>query len=218
MPTESARETVDGRGKRITTFVVYEAKRRIEAMRDGDRLEVLTDDFEPFHADLEAWCRSTGHRLLESGSADSGLRFVIEKRSRASVRKTLAMVVSVVGLEELLSPLGFALAAALEDIEVDLFFQGPAVRVLARGFRPRLRGWSRPFSRFAVAQMSKAGHLPPRDKLEQLRSLGARIYVCGPSMEHFKVAASELMFEDLRVVEYLSFMRVMAKAEIQLWV
>ena len=46
------------------------------------------------------------------------------------------MVISNPDLEELLSPLGFALAAALEGIEVRLYVQGPAVRILGRGARP----------------------------------------------------------------------------------
>ncbi len=38
------------------------------------------------------------------------------------------MVLSSVGLEELRSPLEFALGAALEGIQVNLYFQGPAAR------------------------------------------------------------------------------------------
>ena len=38
--------------------------------------------------------------------------------------KKVAMVISNSGLEELLSPLGFALGAALEGMEVHMYFQG----------------------------------------------------------------------------------------------
>lgn len=217
METTTTKATLDGRGKSITTFVVYEASQQLDKMADGEVLEILTDDFEPFGADIAAWCEATGHRLVESTPTHEGLRFFIEKRSREPSGKRLAMVISTNGLEELLSPLGFALAAALEGIEVSLYFQGPAVRVLARGFRPKLRGWSRPFSRFAAAGMSRSGHIPAQAKIEQLRSLGARLYVCGPSMEHFNVAKDELLFEDLPIVEYLTFMRVMEQADIHLY-
>lgn len=216
MPETETRATLDGRGKSITTYVVYQARRRLEAMDEGETLEVLTDDFEPFPADIAAWCRATGHRLVESEAAASGLRFLIEKGRRKPGGKKLAMIVTAAGLEELLSPLGFALAAALEGIQVDLFFQGPAVRVLARGYRPRLAGWSRPFSRFAAAAMNRTGHIPAQEKLAQLRALGARLWVCGPSMEHFGVRREQLVFDDLAVVEYLSFMAVMEQADIQL--
>ena len=75
----------------------------------------------------------------------------------------LAMVISDPGLEQLLSPLGFALAAALEGIDVHLYVQGPAVRLLTRGFRERLPGLKRPFSRFARAGLDRAGHVPAQD-------------------------------------------------------
>jgi hypothetical protein len=75
------------------------------------------------------------------------------------------------GLEGLLSPLGFA----LEGISVHLNFPGPAVRTLARGHQPKLKGWTQPFTRFAATGTAEAGHVPAPEKLHQLRSLGAQI-------------------------------------------
>ncbi len=209
--------SLDVRGKSITTYVVFEADRQLAGLLEGELLEIVTDDLEAFSPDIAAWCEATGHRLVVTAATDDGRRFLIEKRLRKREYKQLAMVVSTDGLEELLSPLGFALAAALEGIEVHLFFQGPAVRVLARGFRPKLRGWARPFTRFAAAGMSAAGHVAAQDKLEQIRSLGGRLYVCGPSMSRFKVGKDQLIFDDLPLVEYLSFMAVMEKADIHLY-
>ena len=128
------------------------------------------------------------------------------------------MVLSSDGLLDLLSPLGFALAAALEGIDVHLYFQGPGVRVLTKRFRPKLPGLSRPFSRFAIAGMNKAGHVPPHDKLRQLHKLEAHIYVCGGSLQPFKVSKEDFIFNDLPIVEYFSFMSVMEDADVQLYV
>lgn len=207
----------DGRGKTITTYVVYEAARRLDEMAEGEVLELLTDDFEPFEADVAAWSRAAGHRLLAAERIDDDLRFRIERGAPPEKQSSLAMVISDDGLEELLSPLGFALAAALEGIDVHLYFQGPAVRTLARGHKPKLKGWTRPFTRFAAAGLAKAGHLPAQDKLRQLRSLGARIYMCGPSMAHFRVAKRDLIFDDLPIVEYLTFTPVMEEADITIY-
>lgn len=98
-----------------------------------------------------------------------------------------------------------------------VYLQGPAVRVLQRGFSPKLAGWARPFSRFAAKSMAAGGHVSPQDKLRQLRSLGAQIYLCGPSMQHFKVDPTTLIFDDLAVVEYLTFIAIMEKADINLY-
>jgi len=186
-------------------------------MAEGEVLEFLTDDYEPFRHDVTAWCEAAGHHLISTQSTPQGLSFQIEKGPAKATIGSLALVLSSDGLEELLSPLGFALAAALERMDVHLYVQGPAVRVLARGFRPKLHGWARPFSRFAATGLSKAGHLPAQDKLRQLRTLGARIYMCGPSMQHFKVKAQDLIFDDLPLVEYFTFVTVMREANIHIY-
>lgn len=210
--------SLDRRGKTITTCVVFDAGVALETLAEGEVLEILTDEFEPFEPDIAAWCVATGHTLRVSESTEAGHRFLIEKGAGATTDTSLAMVISSAGLEELLSPLGFALGAALEGIHVNLYFQGPAVRVLTHGFRPRLGGWARPFSRFAAAGMTKSGHIPAQDELHQLRRLGAHIYVCGGSLEPFKVRREDLIFDDLMIVEYLTFMAIMKEADIQLYV
>lgn len=218
METTTAQKSLDRRGRTITTFVVFDAATELQAMNDAEVLELVTDEFEPFEQDIPAWCEATGHVLVSSEKTATGHRFLIEKGSPKTKETKLAMVISDDGLEELLSPLGFALGAALEGIDVHLYFQGPAVRVLAKGFRPKLKGWARPFSRFAAAGMTKTGHIPAQEKLRQLRSLGAEIYLCGPSMQHFRVKQEDLIFVDLPIVEYLTFMSVMEKADIHLYI
>jgi predicted peroxiredoxin/TusA-related sulfurtransferase len=218
MGTATIKRSVDGTGKSITTFVLYDAAAALEEMADGEVLEILTDEFEPFVWDISAWTKATGHGLAASESTAEGHRFLIEKKTQTARDTKLAMVLSSDGLLDLLSPLGFALAAALEGIDVHLYFQGPGVRVLTKRFRPKLPGLSRPFSRFAIAGMNKAGHIPPHDKLRQLHQLGAHIYVCGGSLQPFKVKKEDFIFDDLPIVEYFSFMSVMEEADVQLYV
>jgi predicted peroxiredoxin len=189
----------------------------LDTMVEGEVLEIDTDDFEPFRADIAAWCQAIGHRLIETQTTEDGLCFFIEKRPTTSKDTKLAMVISVDGLEELLSPLGFALGAALEGIDVNLYFQGPAVRVLTKDFHPRLTGWARPFSRFAQAGMAKTGHIAAQEKLAQLRNLGAHLYVCGGSLQHFKVSREDFIYDDLPIVEYLTFMSIMEEADIHIY-
>jgi len=217
MRASTAATSLDRRGKTITTAVVFDAAVELDKLTEGGLLQLLTDDFEAFRRDVAAWCEATGDELVSSEATAEGLQFLIAKGPVKPGGDSLAMVISSDGLEELLSPLGFALAAALEGMAVHLFFQGPAVHVLDRGFRPRLSGWARPFSRFAATGLNRVGHIPAQDKLQQLRSLGAEINVCGPSMQHFKVDRDNLVFDDLRVVEYLSFMAVMRGADVHIY-
>lgn len=217
MSTIAPAHSLDRTGKTITTFVVFDATAQLRKMNEGEFLEIITDDLEFFEHDLAAWCKTTGHTLVASEAVAGGRRFLIEKGAGVQKDTSLAMVISSAGLEELLSPLAFALAAALEGIDVSLYVQGPAVRVLARGYRPKLSGWARPFSRFAAASMAKSGHIAAQDKLRQLRSLGGSIYMCAGSMDHFKVAKEDLVFDGLPLVEYLTFMAVMERADIHIY-
>jgi predicted peroxiredoxin/TusA-related sulfurtransferase len=217
MTTTTAPVVLDRRGKKITTFVVFDAAAVLQELPEGHQLQLVTDDFEPLRRDVAAWCDAVGHRLVSCEPVPEGLRFLIEKGTPKATEGSLAVVISSDGLEQLLSPLGFALAAALDGLAVHIYVQGPAVRVLKRDFRPKLRGWQRPFSRFAAAGLSRAGHLPAQEKLRQLRTLGAEIYVCGPSMQHFRVKPEDLVFTDLPVVEYFSFMAAMQRATVHIY-
>ena len=66
--------------------------------------------------------------------------------------------------------------------------------------------------------MTKSGHIPAQEKLRQLRHLGARIYVCGGPIGHFEVAREDFIFDDLPIVEYLTFMSVTERADIHMYV
>ncbi len=60
-PLPPADETLDTLGL-YCPVPVWEAAKRIRAMRPGQVLEVLSDD-EQIEADMPAWCKRTGHEL-----------------------------------------------------------------------------------------------------------------------------------------------------------
>ncbi len=209
---------LDLRGKSITTFIAYQTLMRLTGLGDGESLELLTDGSEGIDNDIQAFCRARGQEVTAATQDDGSRQYVITKRPLRPAGKLYAAVISDPGLEELLSPLAFALAAALEGCDVSLYFQGPAVRVLAQGFTEHLHGPSRPFSRFARAGLTKAGHIPAQEKLRQLQALGAHLYACAGSMQHFKVAKTDLAFDGVTIAEYLTFMETMARADINVFI
>lgn len=211
-------QILDMHGKTITTYIAFHAAQALRDLGDGDVLEVHADASEAIDTDLRTWCHVTGNRLLSADPDKTGRLYRIEKHTAPPSRYSLAMVVSDAGLEELLSPLGFALAAALEGTDVSIYFQGPAVKVLTKDFKAKLHGLSRPFSRFARRGMEKTGHVAAQEKVAELRALGAHLYLCGPSMQHFGVSRDDLVYDDVTVAEYLTFMEVMKQADIQLFV
>jgi predicted peroxiredoxin/TusA-related sulfurtransferase len=208
---------IDVRGKSITTYILHEVVNTFSAMPRGESVELITDNFEPIEGDLRAWCRMTGHTFRAVERAGDHQRFVIEKGEARPSGRSLSVVLSNPGLEQLLSPLGFALAAALSGAKVYIYFQGPAVRVLKRRFKGSLEGLSRPFSGIARKGMAETGHVPPQEKLRQLQELGARFYACGPSMDHFGVTKADFAFDGVTVSEYVAFMEQMERADIHIF-
>ncbi|HEY5625203.1 MAG TPA: DsrE family protein [Dehalococcoidia bacterium] len=210
-------ELIDVRGKKITTYILHEVVSAFSRITQGESVELLTDDFEPIDGDVRAWCRMTGHRLAAVEREAGHQKFVIEKGDAHETRRKLTLVLSNTGLEELLSPLAFAMAAALGGAQVFIYFQGPAVKVLASGFKERLSGIGRPFSGFARRGLAKIGHEPPHEKLRQLQGLGARLFACAGSMDHFGVKKEDFAFDDVTISEYVAFMELMEGADIHIF-
>jgi predicted peroxiredoxin/TusA-related sulfurtransferase len=209
---------VDGRGRSISTAILYEVVVAMRELEPGSETSVIADALPAVDSDVRAWSRATGHEIVAVEEGDRERTYRIRKADPPRGRPPWALVISDPGLEELLSPLGFALAAALGGSEVAIYFQGPAARVPTRGFKERLKGFHRaPFSGLARRGLARAGHPPPGEKLRQLRELGARIYVCGPSMEHFKVSEEELLFEDVNIAAYPTFAAEMEAAGVEVF-
>ncbi len=215
--TAPARTTIDMKGKKITTFIMFDAWRALQDMDEGEVLEIITERYEAIGNDIGAWCRMTGNELVDVVEEMDFQRYAIRKAAPREKDRKLALIISDPGLTELLTPLGMALGAALEGIDVSIIFQGPAVRALKKGFKGNLKGISRPFSVFARKGLEKVGHIPPQDKIRQLKELGVHFYICAPSMDHFGVDKSELIFDDIVLSEYLTFMEAMDKADIHLF-
>ncbi len=212
----SGTRVVDGRGRSISTAILYEVVREFNELSSGEIVTVRTDPLPAVDSDIAAWCRTTGHELVGSREAPEGREYAIRKAAGCRAQPGWAIVISRPGLEDLLSPLGFGLAAALGGCSVAIYFQGPAVRVLTGSFTEKLDGLRRPFSVFARRGLERAGHPPAREKLRQLHDLGARIYACGGSMDHFRVTADELL-PGVRVATYPTFVEEMNAAGVQVF-
>lgn len=71
--------TLDAKGLNCP-LPILRAKAVIKTLPSGGTLEVLATDPGSV-ADFDAFCRATGHELLESGEDDGVYRFLIKSKS-----------------------------------------------------------------------------------------------------------------------------------------
>ena len=82
--------------------------------------------------------------------------------------------------------------------------------------------WCGPVGHKLISSLSTADGLgfalaAALEGMRQLRGLGAKIYMCGPSMQHFRVKSGALIFDDLPLVEHVSFMPIMKEADVHIY-
>lgn len=216
--------------KTVSAYILNEVADALKGFQPGDSLSLETDSYTGLRHDLLAWGRLSGNDIRqvvphkddnkeEQEAPLGGDRYIITKTADSNhpPKERMAVVITSKALDDLISPLGFALAGASAGMEVALFFQGPGVQVLRKGFQGRLSGMQAPFSAFARRGMAGVGHDPPAVKLRQLHDLGAKFYVCHPSLDHFGVNQSQLAFDDVILAEYVTFLEAMRNAAIQMY-
>jgi tRNA 2-thiouridine synthesizing protein A len=70
-------QTLDARGLNCPLPII-KARKALDSMAAGSTLEVLATD-PGSEADFAAFCRMTGHQLMESGQADGVYRYLLRK-------------------------------------------------------------------------------------------------------------------------------------------
>jgi predicted peroxiredoxin len=210
----NAQEMLDFSGKKITSTIVYHVIEYFNSNQTVDKVLVRAENFKAIENDLATWSRMTKYpvRIVERKNDCIIYEFVKEKINKD---KKLAMVISENELDKLISPLGLAICCIISGYEVNIYFQGPAVRVLKKGFKEKLPGFNSIFSGFARNGLEKMGNIPAQQKLKLLQKSGAKFYACQPSMEHFGVKEKDFAFEGVTLCEYLTFLEVYNNADLK---
>jgi len=212
----NAQELIDFSGKKISGFIIFKITEKLTDLEINDAIWIKTDNYIAIQSDLSVWGKLTGNKVALLEKSENFLTFEITKiADKLNNGKVFSIIISDKGLEELLSPLGFSVGAALSGYQVNIYFQGPAVRVLKKGFKEKLKGFNSIFSGFARKGLSKIGHSPAQDKLRILEKYGAKFYVCQPSMDHFGLKKQDIDFSNIVICEYFTFLEVLDKSDIK---
>ena len=120
--------------------VAYEIIKALRGRDAGAVVEVITKDDQGLLNDLGAWCRATGHELLSVHPGEGWARVLIRTGEPVRSARTMKVIMSTASVEHAVYPLDKALAGAVLGMDVNVVFEGAAVRLLKRGYRPKLSG------------------------------------------------------------------------------
>jgi len=180
---------VDARGTWKPYRVAYEIIKAVRPLDTGSVIEVITKDDQGLLNDLGIWCQATGHDLLSTQPGPGEARLLIRKAEPKRSGQKMTVIMSTASLEAAVYPLDKALAGAALGMDVNVVFEGAAVRLLKRGYRSRLSGLVGGVFTAKVEQVMKSeiGWPLPQESILILEDLGARFYLCGPSMAGYGV-------------------------------
>jgi predicted peroxiredoxin/TusA-related sulfurtransferase len=175
--------------------VTYKVIKALRGREIGSVVEVITKDDEGLLNDLGVWCRATGCELLSEQPGAAGAHVLIRKGEPKRNGRVMTVIMSTASLEDAVYPLDKALAGAVLGMDVNLVFEGAAVRLLKRGYRPRLSGRVGGLFTTMVERVMRTeiGWPLPQESILFLEDLGARIYICSPSMFGYGVREQDLI-------------------------
>lgn len=211
-----AAAVLDLRGKTVVSYVVYETLKALGPLAEGQVLSLWVDAYDGLEADLSVWMELTGQRLAGETRAGGLHRYDLVKSPPRPMNEQLAIMISKPGLEDLFTPLSLALAGRMAGMETHVFFQGPGVRVLKKGFDERLSGIWAPFSGFARRQAARTGHIRPQEKLAELVELGAHLHACPLSLDQFGVPRDQLAFP-VELAQYYGMLATFRESRTQIF-
>jgi len=218
--TSDPSRRVDARGTWKPYMVAYEVIKAMRGVPSGSLIEVVTKDNAGILQDLQTWCEATGNELTASQPSGDGLVVsLVRKGAPQASGRTMTVIFSTAALEHVVFPFDKALAGAVLGMQVNAVFEGAGVRLLKRGYRPKLSGViGRPFSPMVERVMRRQIGWPlPGPSVEALEDLGAQFYVCGPSMFGYGVREDELMVKRCTIGAVVTWADLLSRSDVQVF-
>ena len=186
-----------------------ESSHHLDSMPHGEVLSLKVDAGEAIDNDLRAWCEATGNHLIRVDDFGDTCVYHVEKGVPVSVVHRMALVLSAADHRHIVTPLSLAQAAALEGVNVSIFFEGDAVSILTHRYvADGPHRWRRRLGRAARAEAHQ--------QVGQIHALGGDLYACDRAMTGHGLTRADLAFDGVTRAEYLTFLPIMEEADIQL--
>lgn len=229
---------VDARYTTKSYIIAYELLKELRHRNPESLVEVVFKNNKGLLKDLVTWCEVTGNELLSSEPSENGkdMRCLIQKSlaierrgsvvssgsgsgGPSGVAKSMCVLLSTADLESLVLPLDKALAGAVMGMNVHVCFEDSGVRLLKKGFRATLSGLlGRIFTGNTESTIKNARGAPlPSAALEILEELGARFYVCGPSLKEHGVREEEIVIKNFTEASAMTFVDLMVRSDVKVF-
>lgn len=224
---------------------IYKIIKAIEAekLADDAKIEFIVKDNAGIIEDIKRYCEVRGHSFYgndtKSDSAKDGIamapgtkKYGLIKHTRAGENElearnrgrepTLTVIISTAEMKEVLFPLEKGLAAAVLGMDVNVVFDGAGVRWVKRGYghHSRLSGWK--WINWVVTGKSvnaamkyDMGWTQPDESIRLLEDLGAKFWLCGPSMKHYGVDAKEVVLKQWTAAGPVTWVDLLARSDVQ---
>lgn len=124
---------------------ILKLKKGVETLADGEQLEVIATD-PGFPRDAEAWCRSTGNRVVSSTSAGGKYSVVVAKEDAAAItagksgdEKGKTFILFSDDLDKTLATFVLANGAAATGKKVTIFFTFWGLNAIKKETKPAVK-------------------------------------------------------------------------------
>ncbi len=200
-------------------MVAYEVIGAMRGVPTGSVLEVLTKDEKGILQDLGAWCEATGNELVSSRPEGELAHSLVRKGEPVANSHKMTVVISTASLDHVVYPLDKALAGMVLGMEVNVVFEGAGVRLVKRGYRPKLAGLVGGVFTSMVERVMRAeiGWPSPGRSIEVLEDLGAHFYICGPSMFGYGVKEEELAVKRCTIGAVVTWVDLLSRSDIHVF-
>jgi len=220
MNTSGTGNVLDVRNIWKSSKVVYEIVKALQEVEVGSDLELITEHEDGMLKDIATWCEIRGHEILnlESQGGEDMHTFIRKGNEAGKSKKKMTVIMSTADLEHVVYPLDKALAGALLGMDLNIVFEGAAVRLLKRGYRPKLSGIIGGFFTAIVERVmkKKIGWPLPQESLLILEGLGSHFYVCGPSMVGYGVRKEDLIITNCVIAASITWADLLARSDVHI--
>ncbi len=131
--------------------------------------------------------------------------------------RKFAMVVAANSFDKAMMPFMMGTTGAAMEMDVHIFFTFFGLKLLKKGYRPKLPGFMAPFTGMMRGLMRRKNVPQFEELIGQAKDLGVHLYGCSTSMDLMNLPKEKLI-DGIEVVGAAAFLDIAADSDVQLFI